>query len=108
MLADADAVDEHRRIAARAETVGQAAAREAPLLNPLPGNAFQAAAALSCRVDAKARICVRQSYYSVPARLAGRRGARSRWALTGSTSGMTVGSGRGPATPDHCTRAART
>ncbi len=30
-------------------------------------------APLSCRVDAKARICVRQSYYSVPARLAGRR-----------------------------------
>ena len=73
MLADADEVDDHRRIAARAETVGQAAAREVPLLNPLPGNAFRAAAALSCRVDAKARICVRQSYYSVPARLAGRR-----------------------------------
>ena len=89
MLADADEVDEHRRIAARIETDGQAAAREVPLLNPLPGNAFQAAAALSCRVDAKAMICVRQSYYSVPARLAGRRGARSRWALTGSTSGMT-------------------
>jgi len=53
MLADADEVDEHRRIAARIETVGQAAAREVPLLNPLPGNAFQAAAALSCRVDAK-------------------------------------------------------
>ena len=62
MLADADEVDEHRRIAARGETVGQAAAREVPLLNPLPGNAFRAAAALSCRVDAKARICVRQSY----------------------------------------------
>ena len=89
MLADADEVDEHRRIAARIETDGQAAAREVPLPNPLPGNAFQAAAALSCRVDAKAMICVRQSYYSVPARLAGRRGARSRWALTGSTSGMT-------------------
>ena len=73
MLADTDAVDEHAWIAARVETVGQAAAREAPLLNPLPGNAFRAAAALSCRVDAKARICVRQSYYSVPARLAGRR-----------------------------------
>ena len=73
MLADADEVDEHRRIAARAETVGQAAAREVPLLNPLPANAFLAAAALSCRVDTKARICVRQSYYSVPARLAGRR-----------------------------------
>ena len=28
---------------------------------------------LSCRVDAKARVCVRQSYYSVPARYAGRR-----------------------------------
>ena len=28
---------------------------------------------LSCRVDAKARVCVRQSYYSVPARFAGRR-----------------------------------
>ena len=106
MLADADEVDEHRRIAARTETVGQAAAREVPLLNPLPGNAFQAAAALSCRVDAKARICVRQSYYSVPARLAGRRGARSRWALTGSTSGMT--GFWSPGTPDHCTRAART
>ena len=66
MLADADEVDEHRRIAARVETVGQAAAREVPLLNPLPGNAFRAAA-LSCRVDAKA-ICVRQSYFSVPAR----------------------------------------
>jgi hypothetical protein len=67
MLADADEVDEHRRIAARVETDGQAAAREVPLLNPLPGNAFRAAA-LSCRVDAKAMICVRQSYYSVPAR----------------------------------------
>ena len=42
MLADADEVDEHRRIAARVETVGQAAAREVPLLNPLPGNAFRA------------------------------------------------------------------
>jgi len=29
MLADADEVDEHRRISARVETVGQAAAREA-------------------------------------------------------------------------------
>jgi hypothetical protein len=54
---------------------------------------------LSCRVDAKAMICVRQSYYySVPARLAGRRGARSRWALTGWTSCMT-GVLVGPAHP---------
>ena len=72
-LAAADARDAHRRIAARVETVGQAAAREAPMLNPLPGNAFEASTPLSCRVDAKARICVRQSYYSVPARFAGKR-----------------------------------
>jgi hypothetical protein len=73
MIIEADSRDNHRRIAARTETVGQAAAREAPSLNPLPDSAFLAAAALSCRVDAKARICVRQCYYSVPARLAGRR-----------------------------------
>lgn len=73
MLEAADAADDHRRIAARTETVGQAAAREAPLLNPLPGNTFDESTVLSCRVDAKARICVRQSYYSVPARLAGQR-----------------------------------
>ncbi len=73
MIVEADGRDNHRRIAARAETVGQAAAREAPSLKPLPDNAFLAAAALSCRVDAKARICVRQCYYSVPARFAGRR-----------------------------------
>jgi transposase len=72
-LAAADARDDARRIAARIETVGAAAARELPLLRPLPATAFDPAQTLSCRVDAKARICVRQSYYSVPARLAGRR-----------------------------------
>ena len=40
---------------------------------PLPAEPFDVALRLSCRVDAKARICVRQSYYSVPARYAGRR-----------------------------------
>jgi transposase len=72
-LAAADARDDARRIGARAETVATAAARELPLLRPLPAEPFDVAAALSCRVDAKARICVRQSYYSVPARFAGRR-----------------------------------
>jgi len=43
------------------------------VLNPLPGNDFDVSAVLSCRVDGKARICVRQSYYSVPARLSGRK-----------------------------------
>lgn len=72
-MAAADARDDARRIAARIETVGAAAAREQLALAPLPATAFDPAQTLSCRVDAKARICVRQSYYSVPARLAGRR-----------------------------------
>ncbi|WP_206051925.1 transposase [Nocardioides ferulae] len=72
-LAAADARDDARRIGSRAETVGAAAERELPLLRPLPGVPFDVAATLSCRVDAKARVCVRQSYYSVPARYAGRR-----------------------------------
>lgn len=72
-LAAADAADDARRIGARAETVGAAAARELPLLRPLPAETFDVSASLSCRVDAKARVCVRQSYYSVPARYAGRR-----------------------------------
>jgi len=72
-LAAADRRDDARRIGARAETVGVAAEREQPLLRPLPVEVFDVAARLSCRVDAKARVCVRQSYYSVPARYAGRR-----------------------------------
>jgi transposase len=81
-LAAADARDDARRIAARTETVGAAAARELPLLRPLPAAAFDPAQTLACRVDAKARICVRQSYYSVPARLAGRR-VEARLGATG-------------------------
>ena len=72
-LAAADVRDDARRIGGRAETVGEAAARELPLLTALPAERFDVALRLSCRVDAKARICVRQSYYSVPARYAGRR-----------------------------------
>ena len=72
-LAAADARDDARRISGRPETVGEAAAGELPLLAPLPVERFDVALRLSCRVDVKARICVRQSYYSVPARYAGRR-----------------------------------
>ncbi len=72
-LAAADGRDDARRIAARIETVGAAFARELDRLNPLPRTGFDVSMPLSCRVDAKARICVRQSYYSVPAHLAGRR-----------------------------------
>jgi transposase len=89
-LAAADARDDARRIGGRAETVGEAAARELPLLTPLPAERFDVALRLSCRVDAKARICVRQSYYSVPARYAGRRlevrlGATSLTVYDGAT-----------------------
>lgn len=72
-LAAADLRDDARRIGARVETVGAAAEREQPLLRRLPEVDFDVAAVLSCRVDTKARVCVRQSYYSVPARYAGRR-----------------------------------
>ena len=72
-LAAADVRDDARRIGARGETVGAAAAQEMAMLRPLPADRFDVALVLSCRVDAKARVCVRQSYYSVPARYAGRR-----------------------------------
>lgn len=72
-IAAADARDDGRRIGARPLTVGVMFAAEAALLHPLPIAAFDPCAVLSCRVDAKARVCVRQSYYSVPARYAGKR-----------------------------------
>lgn len=72
-LAAADRRDDGRLIAARTETVGAAFERDAAMLHPLPPGEFDVSMPLSCRVDAKARICVRQSYYSVPAHLAGRR-----------------------------------
>ena len=40
---------------------------------PLPDEPFDVALQLNCRVDTKSRICVRQSFYSVPVRYAGRR-----------------------------------
>jgi transposase len=82
MLAAADATDEHRTIAWRTQTVGEAAAVEAPFLAPLPADPFDTATTLRPVVDTKARISVRQSLYSVPAGLSRRRvevrlGARS-------------------------------
>lgn len=73
LLAAGDRADDDRRIARRAETVGEAFAIEAPHLRPLPTVGFECHAELSCKVDTKARVCVRQSWYSVPARLARRR-----------------------------------
>jgi transposase len=72
LLAAGDVIDEDRHIAHRPHTVGQAAAAEAPSLAPLPPAAFDPCALLNAKVDTKGRICVRQSFYSVPVRLARR------------------------------------
>lgn len=73
LLAEADRADERRHVDGRRETVGQAFAAERPRLRPLPDEPFDAALPLRVRVDAKARVCVRGRWYSVPADLAGRR-----------------------------------
>jgi len=93
VLEAADRTDEVRHIERRLETVGAAAAAERPFLRRLPAEPFDATIALRPKVDRKARISVRGSHYSVPARLAGRRvevalGARS---LTVSDGGRVVG-----------------
>jgi len=71
-LAAAEVAEDGRRIGARARTVGQDFAVEAPLLRPLPAEDFDPGLWLSPRVDRHARITVRQCYYSVPAGLIGR------------------------------------
>ncbi len=60
-------------ISGQATTIAVAFAAEAPLLTPLPAEPFDAARLLRGRVDGRARVCVRQNYYSVPARYASRR-----------------------------------
>lgn len=73
MIEAADAADDQRRIEGRSITVGEHFALEREHLAPLPAEPFDVATPLGARVDHKARVCVRQSFYSVPARLAGRR-----------------------------------
>jgi hypothetical protein len=72
-LAAMMAADDARRITHRAGTVGEAFITEQGRLHPLPAEPFDPARLLSAKVDTKARVCVLQSWYSVPARLAGRR-----------------------------------
>jgi len=72
-LAGYDAADDARRIGNRATTVGQDFASEAPLLRPLPSEAFEPGLTLTPRVDRYAQVMVRQCPYSVPVRLIGRR-----------------------------------
>lgn len=65
--------DDHRRIASRRITVGEHFALEADTLRSLPAEPFDYTALSSHRVDRKSRVSVRGAYYSVPARLVGRR-----------------------------------
>ena len=74
LIAAGDVIDEDRVITGRPMTVAAAFAAEAPRLAALPGEAtFDPARLLSARVDNRSRVCVRQCFYSVPARYAGRR-----------------------------------
>jgi transposase len=62
-----------RTITGRRETVGDALFKEQQLLRALPAEPFDTTESSSVRVDAKSLVTVRQSRYSVPVRLAGRR-----------------------------------
>ncbi|NQU38062.1 MAG: IS21 family transposase [Actinobacteria bacterium] len=72
-LAAIDEADDARRINGRLQTIGQDFAIEAPLLRPLPFEAFEPGLLLTPRVDRHARITVRNCHYSVPARFIGRK-----------------------------------
>lgn len=71
-LEEADRRDLARHIGARRLTVGAMGAADRAALRPLPAAPFDPARITPVRVDRKARVCVRQSFYSVPARYAGR------------------------------------
>src|SRR5665647_862862 len=68
-----DLLDDSRVITGRLITVGAAFAAERTTLMALPSEAFDPARLLLARVDKRARISVRQCYYSVPARYVSRR-----------------------------------
>jgi transposase len=63
----------HGRVDGAGSTAGGLARLEQGAMWPLPVEAFPAVTRLTARADTKARVCVRQSFYSVPARLAGHR-----------------------------------
>jgi transposase len=69
----ADLLDDAGVITGRPITIGAAFAIEATELMGLPAEAFDCARLLHARVDNRARVSVRQCFYSVPARYAGRR-----------------------------------
>ncbi len=71
-LEEADKRDLARHIGARRQTIGAMGAVDRAALAPLPAEPFDFARVSPVRVDRKARVCVRQSFYSVPAHYAGR------------------------------------
>ncbi len=73
LIAAGDRVDDTRVITGRPVTVGAAFTAEQPTLTALPAEPFDPARMLQARVDNRARISVRQNFYSVPARYVGRR-----------------------------------
>ena len=74
MLIEAgDILDDDRHVDARKLSVGEHFALEVPHLAALPAERFASELVLSCRVDTKSRVCVRQNFYSVPVTYAGQR-----------------------------------
>jgi transposase len=73
LIAAGDLLDDARVITGRPITIGAAFTIEATTLAPLPADGFDPARLLEARVDNRARVSVRQCFYSVPARYAGRR-----------------------------------
>lgn len=73
LIAAADRLDDDRVITGRPITVGMAFTAEAGALMESPAEGFDCARLLHARVDSRARVSVRQCFYSVPARYAGRR-----------------------------------
>jgi len=72
-IAAGDLLDDTRVITGRTQTIAEAFTAEVALLQDLPVEEFDPALLVRARVDLRSRVCVRQCYYSVPARYAGRR-----------------------------------
>jgi transposase len=64
--------EESRRIGMRIRTIGQDFTHEAPLLLPLPDEAFETGLAFNPRVDRYGMVAVRVCRYSIPVRFIGR------------------------------------
>jgi len=62
-----------RMITGQAVTIAAAFPAEQPAMAPLPAEPFDPARLLQAQVDGRDRVCVRQNYFSVSPRLAGRR-----------------------------------